>query len=366
MADIVAAQTIRVATYNASLSRNGAGLLLRAIEKGTDAQIRSVISVIAHVEPDILLINEFDHDLEERAVGAFANALAKSGIIYPHYFTSVPNTGMPSGFDLDNDGSASGPGDAFGYGTFPGQYGMLLLSKFPLVTEDIREFSRLLWRDMPEANLPKFEDGSPYPSNDAQQAMRLSSKSHWDVPTDTPIGRLHILASHPTPPVFDGPEDRNGLRNADEIRFWSHYLDGVSFEDDDGKSLRFTQDEFVLLGDLNADPNDGDGVRNAIKSLLEHPKLQDPRPSSKGAREAALDGVNTAHRGDPSLDTADWRDTSGPGNLRVDYALPSRGLTVVDAGVFWPAPGEDAHALLGQGKSRASDHHLVWVDLTRR
>ena len=30
-----------------------------------------------------------------------------------------------------------------------------------------------------------------------------------------------------------------------------------------------------------------------------------------------------------------------PGNMRVDYVLPSAGLTVTGAGVFWPAPGED-------------------------
>ena len=35
---------------------------------------------------------------------------------------------------------------------------------------------------------------------------------------------MHVLVSHPTPPTFDGPEDRNGLRNADEIAFWKQYV----------------------------------------------------------------------------------------------------------------------------------------------
>ena len=35
---------------------------------------------------------------------------------------------------------------------------------------------------------------------------------------------IHTLVSHPTPPVFDGPEDRNGTRNHDEIRLWSDYV----------------------------------------------------------------------------------------------------------------------------------------------
>ena len=46
-------------------------------------------------------------------------------------------------------------------------------------------------------------------------------------PTGTSRSRsaetVHFLVSHPTPPVFDGPEDRNGPRNYDEIRFWADY-----------------------------------------------------------------------------------------------------------------------------------------------
>ena len=54
----------------------------------------------------------------------------------------------------------------------------------------------------------------------------LSSKSHWDVPIDIDGTVVHFLVSHPTPPVFDGPEDRNGTRNADEIRLWADYISG--------------------------------------------------------------------------------------------------------------------------------------------
>ena len=48
-----------------------------------------------------------------------------------------------------------------------------------------------------------------------------------------------------------------------------------------------------------------------------------------------------------------------PGNLRVDYVLPSAGLEITGAGVFWPVEGEPGAALIG-----ASDHRLVWVDVT--
>ncbi len=55
--------------------------------------------------------------------------------------------------------------------------------------------------------------------------LRLSSKSHWDIPLQIGGAIVHVLTAHPTPPVFDGPEDRNGCRNHDEIRLWSDYID---------------------------------------------------------------------------------------------------------------------------------------------
>ncbi len=64
----------------------------------------------------------------------------------------------------------------------------------------------------------------PKPGRD----FRLSSKSHWDVPVKVGNKTIHILASHPTPPSFDGAEDRNGKRNHDEIRFWKDYISDSS------------------------------------------------------------------------------------------------------------------------------------------
>ena len=44
--------------------------------------------------------------------------------------------------DLDRDGKTDGPGDAFGFGKFPGQYAMALLSRHPLDVERIRTFQQ--------------------------------------------------------------------------------------------------------------------------------------------------------------------------------------------------------------------------------
>lgn len=210
------------------------------------------------------------------------------------------------------------------------------------------------------------KDGANFFAPEVTDIYRLSSKSHWDVPVSLPNGRvLHVFASHPTPPVFDGPEDANGLRNRDEVLFWKHYIDGAVVGDDTGAQTSFTGKYFAVLGDLNADPLDGDGRHDGIQVLLNHPRLQDPRPRSDGAREAAQDqgGANATHQGDPALDTADWRDTGGPGNLRVDYVLPSSNLVVTASGVFWPTKEKAGAKLIGSGKAVSSDHRLVWVDI---
>ena len=143
----------------------------------------------------------------------------KEAIEYPHRFTAPSNTGVASGFDLDNNGRAvtspgSGyPEDCYGFGSFPGQYGMVVYSKYPIRTEDVRTFQSFLWKDMPDALLPdrtSTEEPGDWFSNEELEVVRLSSKSHWDVPIEVDGKIAHILVCHPTPPVFDGAEDRNG------------------------------------------------------------------------------------------------------------------------------------------------------------
>ena len=240
--------------------------------------------------------------------------------------------------------------------------GMVVLSKHEIDSAAVRTFRALRWKDMPGARLPVRPDGSSFYSEDALAILRLSSKSHWDVPIRIDGEVVHLLASHPTPPVFDGPEDRNGLRNADEIRFWKDYIEGADYiRDDAGRPGGLPRGaQFVIAGDLNSDPMDGDSAPGAARQLLEHPLVNTSvTPASDGAAAAAAaqGGANVRQRGDPRFDTADFRDRA-PGNLRVDYVLPSAGLEITDAGVFWPAEGEPGAALID-----ASDHRPVWIDV---
>lgn len=347
---------LRVATYNVDLSRRGPGLLLRDIVSGDDPQIAAVTEVIARVDPDIVLLTKVDYDHDLVALNALAGVLEARGASYPYRFAFAPNAGIQTARDMTGDGRRGTPDDAQGYGRFAGAGGMALLSRLPVLREEARDFSHFLWRDLPDARLPKL-DGAPFPSAEVFAHQRLSSTGHWDVPLRLPGGgRLHLLAWYAGPPVFGGPHARNLRRNHDETRFWQHFLDNrLPMLPPDGP--------FVLLGDSNLDPYDGDGKHAAMRALLAHPALQDPQPRSCGGAVAATGPLNAGHAGDPGLDTTHWTQEQGPGNLRVDYVLPSAGLGVRGSGVFWPAPGTREHDRIGEAVGRASRHRLVWVDL---
>ncbi|WP_243790923.1 endonuclease/exonuclease/phosphatase family protein [Saccharopolyspora gloriosae] len=366
------AHDVRFATFNASLNRSTAGELLADLSTPDDLQAAEVAEVVQRSRPDVLLLNEFDHVEGGAAVDAFRDNYLAVGhhgaapIDYPYSYTAPVNTGVPSGMDLDNDGTVGGPGDAHGFGEFPGQYGMVVLSKHPINEGEVRTFQQFRWADMPGALLPD-DPATPEPADwfspEELKSVRLSSKSHWDVPVEVGGREVHLLAAHPTPPNFDGPEDRNGLRNNDEIRFWSDYVHparGRYLYDDTGRRGGLASGaRFVIAGDHNSDPADGDSVPGAAKRLLTAHRVHDPEPASAGAAEAARDqgGANTGHHGPARLDTADFSDDT-PGNLRVDYVLPSWPLRPTDAGVFWPTAEDEASRL-----NDASDHHLTWVDL---
>jgi len=371
-------QEVRFATYNASLNRSEAGELLRDLATPGNAQARAIAEVLQTTRPDVVLLNEFDYVPEDRAADLFnRNYLSvgqngKTPLDYPYVYTAPSNTGMPSGYDLDNDGAVGGPDDARGFGAFEGQYGMVVYSRYPIRTESVRTFRNFLWKDMPGALLPDntvTDAPGDWYSPDELAVLPLSSKSHWDVPVSVGGKTVHVLASHPTPPVFDGAEDRNGRRNSDEIRFWSDYVTGgrvASYIYDDAGTAGGLErgERFVVMGDQNSDPLDGDSLPGSISRLLGNRLVQDPLPSSNGATEASAfqGGANAGHRSDPQFDTADFEDLDA-GNIRADYVLPSRTLPVAAAGVFWPRAGMPGSELTGIFPFPTSDHRLVFVDV---
>lgn len=347
-------EKLRIAYFHTELSAEGPGLLLRDLTKAQlPEKHAAVLSVIASVAPDILLLSGIDYDAHNSALHALRRRLTESGIHLPYAFAAASNRGVPTGLDVDGDGRFGEPEDAQGYGAFRGAGGMALLSRYPVLEDRVQVFSTLLWADLPDANLPFAKDGA------AAARITLSESGHWDVPVRLPNGaELNLLTLHASPPVFDGPDDRNGRRNADQIRFWVDYLNGWH-------PVRGSAEppaNSVVLGTLNADPEDGDARRSALHALLRHPLLQDPEPGSMGGQIESLrqGGVNFSHQSPASRDTVDWPDEGArsPGNLRVDYVLPARSIEVVASGVYWPTTEPAARTA-----KKASRHRLVWVDV---
>jgi hypothetical protein len=376
-------EPVRFATFNASLNRSNAGDLAAELSVPGSDQPDVIAEIIQRTRPEVLLINEFDYDAGNVALDGFQeNYLSvphgdADPIEYPYRYTAPSNTGIFSGFDYDNSGAAGDfiPGDSYGFGFFPGQFGMAVYSQHPIDYEAIRTFQLFKWKDMPGALLP-VDPGPPptpwYTPGPELDSFRLSSKSHWDVPIEIGNKTVHFLVSHPTPPVFDGPEDRNGTRNHDEIRFWADYVGpgaaaGSYIYDDNGEYGGLEPGSmFVIAGDQNSDPLDGDSIPGAVQQLLDNPRVNTRvTPSSPGGPEqAALQGgANVTHLSDPAFDTADFADGS-PGNLRADYVLPSKQLRITDAGVFWPLSTDPLFPLVGTFPFPSSDHRLVWVDVS--
>jgi hypothetical protein len=126
----MASSPIRFATFNASLNRNSTGQLITDLSTPNNTQAQAVAEIIQRTNPDVLLINEFDYDAAGQAAALFRDnylAVGQNGIApvdYPYIYAAASNTGIPSGFDLDNNGSVGGPNDAQGFGFFPGQFGL--------------------------------------------------------------------------------------------------------------------------------------------------------------------------------------------------------------------------------------------------
>lgn len=370
---------LRVATFNIEDLRTS------ELQDPSEPRPRMAAAILQQIRPDILLINEIAYDQPGAPGWIEGQEPGQNGQRFADLFLAVPqgdgleglrysvfmrpvNTGVASGMDLDNDDRVSlepvlrvvddrlaeqtaadrayGQ-DAWGFGTFPGQYGMALLVRkdLEILKDEARTFQRLAWSRMPDALQPEDPvTGESWYSPEEWSAMRLSSKSHWDVPIRLPGGQLiHALASHPTPPAFDGPEMRNRMRNHDEVRFWIDYLEGAEYlVDDDGRAGGVSKgSHFVLLGDLNADPGGGNSLEGAIETLISHDRVNSTfTPEARSSAAAELPHL------DPS-DTARW-------GLRVDYVLPSAELEILDGGV-WRHSAESG--------TKVSDHYPVWLDI---
>lgn len=365
-------KTLKIATFNVSMeafnylkdrkSKPSGNELAGALKSGHQ-QVKNIAEIIQRVNPDIILLNEFDRIGEDSAsLKLFLSdylATSQNGqspIHFPYYYQGPSNTGVVSDVDFnDNSKKAESPADTYGFGYFPGHFAMALLSKYPIDELNLRTFQLFKWKDMPNALKPfNPETNTSYYSDEAWDVFRLSSKSMWDIPIRIKDKVVHIIASHPTPPVFDGPEDRNGKRNHDEIRLIADYVSTGNgryiYDDKHVKGGLKANTPFVILGDLNASNVDGDAINEGIEKLLLNPAINDTLPKSLGGKLHASDNKNGKNH------TAFW-------GMRADYVLPSTfGINVKSSGVFWPAPNTAEYRLVAD-RAASSDHRLVWIDI---
>ena len=305
---------MRFAAYDAGLGRKGPGAMLLDLRRADDDQAEAALAVIAAADADVILLADVDWDHGGAGLAMLRERLAEAGRDYPHALALAPNSGRPSGLDLDGDGRLGGPRDSMGYGWFTGDSGLALLSRLPL--GEPRDLGGVLWADRAETDglMPDAGRGT----------VPLATTAQWVVPL---AGRgASVVTMAAGTPVFDGPEDRNGLRNAAELALVAELAAEVEGP--------------VVMGRANLDPERGQGRREAVTALLSHPALQDPRP-------AAADGATG---------TVVWEST---GPMRVDYVLPARGWRVLGAGVLGAAEDDPLHeAAVAAGPAR-----LVWVDV---
>jgi 3-phytase len=248
---------VRFATIEAGLTRSDLGRLLKDLANGNDEQIQHVAEAIQRVDPDVLLINGLDYDQYDRATRMFdqmylsVSQNSAPPVKFGHHYLAPVNSGIASGYDLDHDGKVvTAPngrgysGDAIGAGIFPGQGGIVLYSKFPIDVDKIRMFQRFKWKDMPGAMVPVDADGKPwYSQEQLDRVVRLSSKTHWDVPLKIHGKTVHVLVCEPALPDAEGLEQRNTRRRHDELRFWSDYIA-------DAEQARYIFDDAMGAGGL--------------------------------------------------------------------------------------------------------------------
>ncbi|MDC0739209.1 endonuclease/exonuclease/phosphatase family protein [Cognatishimia sp. SS12] len=327
-ASFAGADSFRVATFNTNLHGTGPGVMLRDILAQQPHPMR-VAALIADAKPDVIVLQNIDYDFEHHGLTALRDLIATQGHEMGYLYAPEPNSGWPTGLDLDGDGTAFGPRDAQGYGRFPGQRGLAILSTYPIAGDAAQIYTDHLWAEVADLFAQRVILDRLLTDN-AQEVQRLSSVAHVAVPIRINGKSLTLLTHHATPPIFDGPEDRNGFRNAAENLLWLYILDGTLGPP--------PPTPLILAAMTNLDPWRGAGQHGAMRRLLDSPAFVDP------ARNIA-----PSHRV-----TSRWPEST-TGDLRLSYLLPSPDLKVLAGGRSTLAPA--------QPPLRAHPHALIWLDL---
>lgn len=357
---------VRIATLRAGLTGESTEAVVDALRGGANSSAR-VVAETAHLnDPDVLVLTGITHD-EDGVIADMFNTryLAPAGLDYPYVYTAPTNSGIDSGADLDGDGRIGGPGDALGYGEYPGQHGMAVFSAHPIVEDEVRTFQNFLWKDLPGNALP---DGDY--SDLEKSVLRLSGTSLWDIPVEIEDTEetLHVIAN--AQPPEDLARSFDADRTTDERRMIADYVstdpsDGWYIYDDSGQTGGLTPGSSFIISGEPGDAAETDGAadegpdQTSDELLLDSAALQDPLPEA--ITELSLSSRSNSEEG---TDEHATRAVHGDADRRTSFILPDAAAEVTDAGVFWPGEGEYGFHLIDPEEGAALSDRLVWVDLS--
>ena len=337
---------VRFATFNASLNRNLAGQFVSDISTPNNVQAKNAAETIQRVRPDVLLINEFDFD----AAGDGAPPLPGQLPLDRPERRSADLLPVPLHGRVEHRHSVRLRPEQQRRRRRAGRRFRLRLLPGPVRNGGLLDVSdrRHGHPHLPEVPLEGHaRRPAPGRSRHAGTGRLVLARRAERVPAllEEPLGPADPGREQGRPLPHQppdaarlrrprGPERRHG--NFDEIRFWADYISpgkaGYIYDDGGGTGGLKPGSLFVIAGDQNSDPLDGDSIPGSIQLLLEHPLVNTTfTPESPGAvqQNALQGGANLTHRSDPRFDTADFAD-SAPGNLRADYVLPRRNMQIVD------------------------------------
>ena len=239
-------------------------------------------------DPDVLLVNEFDYVEGGEAAELFREnylEVAQNGARRSSTRTtsSRPSTpACPAGFDLNNNGTVGGGNDAFGLRRVPRpvRHGRLLEvpDRRPTASARSRSSSGRTCRarccptTRPRRSRPTGT--RPRSSTVCGCRRRATGTCRSGSADDT----VHFLVS---PPDAAGlrrrPRTATAPATSTRSGFWADYVRpaaaATSTTTRAGTAACGRGARFVIAGDQNSDPLDGDSVAGAIQQLLDNPRV---------------------------------------------------------------------------------------------
>ena len=394
--------TVRFATFNASLNRARRGPAASpTCRRPTTPRPATVAEIIQRVRPDVLLINEFDFDADGTALRLFQQQLpvrrrttAPRRSATRYRFIAPSNTGIPSGFDLNNYGtSIGGPGRRLRLRRLPGpvRHGRLLAAtrstpttSGPSSTSSGRTCrARCCPTTRPPRRRPTGTPPRSWPSSRCRPRATGTCRSRSAARPSTSWSA--------TPPrrCSTVPRTATARRNHDEIRLWADYVTPGAERlhlrrRRQARRARARGAAFVIAGRPELRParrrqHPRLDPAAAGQPAGQHHRHPDQRRGRSEQAEAAGRGRTSPTESDPRVRHRRLRrQLPGPGNLRADYVLPSSDLRIRNSGIFWPTvddpffyldrpgvPGPEQRPPLGLG-GRQGARLLVPVALEGR